>query len=884
MRSWSVAFLGVVLVVGLAPPPVWAGTGGWAVRSVSGTLAAEVHRDARAGTLRLAVRTRHGEVLSADLGVRTERADLTRDLRPEGARLAWVHERYETAVGKRRRHRDTARELSIAFRHPSGQRLEVEVRVFDDGVGYRYRLPGAGPVRVLAEASSFRFPAATTMWAAEHRANYENLYDRLDVRAVEDVPYQFPALFRVPGGAWALVSESDVDGRYAAAHLRPTGAAGHFRVAFPDGGVRSALPLATPWRVAVVGGLADIVRTDLVTDLAQDARFPIPDWVRPGRVAWSWWSEGSSPRDERRQRDYVDHAAEEGWEYVLVDEGWSPEWMPGFVDYAARRGVGVLLWARWTDLDTPAERDTLLARWKSWGVAGVKIDFMDSDSQDRMRWYDDVLAATAEHRLAVNFHGSTVPRGVERTWPHVLTMEGVRGAEDYHFGYLTPRHNVMLPFTRNVVGPMDYTPVTFSAQRETSAGHELALAVVYESGWQHPADGVESYDSRGVVEAVLRRLPTAWDETRLVDGMPGESATVARRAGRDWFVGAIRAGQPADLRIPLDFLEPGRRYVADIVRDTPGTGLDDLEVERRTVEAGTRLTVPAAEHGGAVVLLCPAERGGCLDDTLLSRLTVRPERGFLDPGSTATVEVAVENDTVDVTTVDGAAGRPLERVAVDLTVPPGWEVRPVAPVPATVPPGGTVTGRWIVAVPADAELGSAHELRAELGYRAGPSEVRRTAVEPVHVTPAEPPPASGYLSDGTPLRSFNWVGPVERDRSNGGPEPGDGGPITLGGRVYAKGLGGHAHSEQVYHLGGRCDRFRAVVGLDDVAGPRGSVVFQVWTDGRLRHDSGPRVPGAPPVPVDVPLRGAETLRLVLADGGDFVPDDLGDWADARVSC
>jgi len=850
-----------------------ADSGGNVVRSPSGQLGAVVARNDLDGTVDLRIDNRGAPIQSSRLGLTTDEADLTQGLRLVASHERRVEENYETAVGKRRQHRDAANELALEFENPAGQRLGVQVRVFDDGVGYRYTVPGGGPTRVLSEATTFELPGGAQMWAAEHRPNYENLHNAIDVRDVEDAPYQYPSLFRLPHGSWALVTESDLDGRYVASHLRPTGEPGGFRLEFAEGGVTSELPLSTPWRVTAVGELADIVETDLITDLASEQRFPVPDWVRPGTVAWSWWSDGDSPRDVERQREYVDHAAEEGWEYVLVDEGWDPAWVPGLVEYARQRGVGVLLWSRWTDLDTDEKRDMLLAQWKSWGVAGIKVDFMDSDSQARMRWYDDILAATAEHELAINLHGSTIPRGIERTWPHVMTMEGVRGAEDYHFGYLTPENNVTLPFTRNVVGSMDYTPTTLSAERrETSAGHELALAVAYESGWQHPADSVETYDSRGIVESVLRELPTAWDDTEFLGGEPGESATIARRLGEEWFVGAIRAGAPADIRVPLDFLDGHREYVAEVVRDS---GHDGLEVERRAVTAGQEINVPAERHGGAVVLLCPAEQGGCLDESLHSRVSVDTDDAFLAPGSSHTVRVTVGNDAPEA----------MEQVTASLAVPQGWQSEPSGPpVPERLPPGAEATASWTVRVPADAEAGSAQELRAQLDHRAGEAEVGRTGTRQVHVRPQEPPAVPAYLSDLPAFDSFNWTGPVERDMSNGGEEEGDGGPITIDGQVFAKGLGGQAHSEQVYYLGGRCGRFQATVGVDDSMADRGSVVFQVWGDDRLLHDSGPLTGDSAAAPLDVDVSGVESLRIVLADGGDFVSDDLGDWGGAHVAC
>ena len=360
----------------------------------------------------------------------------------------------------------------------------------------------------------------------------------------------------------------------------------------------------TSWRVAVIGSLATIVESDLVDDLAEPARPERWSWVRPGRAAWSWWSDSASPASLERQKQYVDFAARSGWEYVLVDAGWDPAWLPALTAYARRRHVRVLLWSRWDALRPAAQRDALLSLWRSWGVAGVKLDFMHSDSHRRMGWYRGVARAAAERRLVVNFHGSTVPRGISRTWPNVLTSEGVLGAETYKGDApVTPAHNATLPFTRNAIGSMDYTPVTFSAQRrQTSAAHELALSVVFESGLQHFADSPEAYAAQPAARRWLRSLPIAWDETKLLDGYPGASATIARRAGRRWYVGAIDAGAGRAVRLPLDFLFPRRRYVARVVEDAPGGG---LRAGTRRVTARSVLRLRTGPAGGYAMRSSP---------------------------------------------------------------------------------------------------------------------------------------------------------------------------------------------------------------------------------------------------------------------------------------
>ncbi|HYJ74421.1 MAG TPA: glycoside hydrolase family 97 catalytic domain-containing protein, partial [Kineosporiaceae bacterium] len=339
-------------------------------------------------------------------------------------------------------------------------------------------------------------------------------------------------------------------------------------------------------------------------------------WVVPGRVSWSWWSENDSPRDLARLRDYADLAAEFGWEYSLVDANWNvhgEDDIRALVAHAAERGVRLWLWYNSGGphnevteqprdrMHEPGVRRREFAKLADWGVAGVKVDFFQSDKQDSIARYLGILEDAAEHRIMVNVHGCTIPRGWSRTWPHLLTMEAVRGAESYifqeDFPAIAARHNTILPFTRNAVGPMDYTPVTFgdvAHPHRTTNAHELALAVVFESGLLHLADSAASY--RGVrpeVAEELRRVPVVWDETRFLVGEPGRCAVVARRAGGGWWIGGINGtdgSRTLDLALPSD---AGWRVVAD------GGGRDAFAV--RDLPAGEgRLRVELAPRGGVL--------------------------------------------------------------------------------------------------------------------------------------------------------------------------------------------------------------------------------------------------------------------------------------------
>jgi alpha-glucosidase len=866
-RLASAVLLAVALVAGVP-----GAASAWTVRSPGGALEAAVVQDAPGGPLRLEMRRSGTPALSSALGITTSDGDFSSGLTFARRTDRTVDERFDTVVGKRLRHHLRANEMTLAFRGPRGADLQLVVRAADDGIAYRYVLPGRGEVDVTGESSAFTAPSGTRAWLLPWRPNYENHYEDVPLAAARPRIYGFPALLSVGRGAYALITESDVDGRYAASQMTvAAGEPGVLHVTLPEPSVHGALPLATPWRVAVIGSLEAVTESDLALDLGTPSQLQDTGWIQPGTVAWSWWSDGSSPRSCERQKQYVDYAASVGWPYVLVDEGWSPEWMPDLVRYAADRGVRIIVWSRWDDLETQAERDALLPLWKSWGVAGVKVDFMNSDTQARMAWYDAIARDTAAQHLLLNFHGATPPRGIQRTWPHVLAVEGVRGAEDYNLGYLTPTHNVTLPFTRNAIGSMDYTPVTFSAdRREVSAGHELALSVVYESGLQHPADSIESYSGRGVAEAFLQRVPTVWDDTELVSGFPGREATFARRSGDDWFVGSIVAGAARTIDVPLRFLPAGRSFVAEVVDDS---GHDDLVVTRRRVDQGDRLRVPVSEDGGFAAVLCAEE--ACLDEARLTRLEVSTERRFVAPGGSVAASATLTN----------RSSRVIEDARVSLAAPAGWRLHPTSGSRwPSLAPGESRRATWSLTSPAGAAPGAVVRPKATAVYGSGGRRMERVSDAELMVQPSAPPAGDAYLSDLNPFNNFNSVGPLERDMSNGGGAAGDGGPLTIEGRTFAKGLGGNAHSEQAYYLGGRCSTLDAVVGVDDEVGAAGTVVFQVWADDRKLFDSGRLTGGDRGVGASVPLGGVEELKLVMADSGDHIDDDHGDWAAARVDC
>jgi hypothetical protein len=529
--------------------------------------------------------------------------------------------------------------------------MQVIVRVADDGVAFRYVFPEQDdtPRRVLAEATGFQLPAGSRAWIQPYQPpsmwtpSYEDYFaDGIEAgtAAPTGAGWCLPALFQVAGeDRWVLLAEAAVDEHYCGCRLEQQAPQSLYRIRFPEpddgngtGEVcpASRLPWQTPWRVVMVSDrLEAMVNSTLITDLNPPSRVADTSWIKPGRVAWSWWSDHDSPRDYASQCAFVDLAAEMGWEYVLVDANWTL--MDGgnvrqLADYAKSRGVGLLLWYNSggphnsvTEKPRGCLADPHIRRFEyqllgQWGIQGIKVDFFHSDKQNLMQLYLDILKDAADAKLMINFHGCTVPRGWSRTYPHLMTMEAVKGAECYTFAREYPEkapvQNTILVFTRNVVGPMDYTPVAFTNDRYphlTTNAHELALSVVFESGWLHFADRVSAYrEAPAPVRAWLKAIPVTWDETRLLGGYPGHWAAVARRHGDRWYVGGINGrNQTQPVSLKFDFLPAGEHAASWIGDAGEGAAGFDCRTIALTRQQPLELELPPR---GGFALAVPALR------------------------------------------------------------------------------------------------------------------------------------------------------------------------------------------------------------------------------------------------------------------------------------
>lgn len=377
-RTLLTFLLTALLALGALTAPVHAAEPGgesWTVRQPGAArdgVSAEVRVDAVNGTVTLTARRGDVTVLEpAPVGIVTETADLTSNLRLESRTSRQVTERYTMTTGKQSRRTVRMTEARFSFTGTDGARLDLLVRAADDGIAYRYVLPGdggsgqSGDVTVEREESTFQLPASARAWLAPYTPNYERVYAPATAAGAAGGTYGYPSLFQV-GDTYALLTEADVDGRYAAGRLVHEQGSGRYTVELADDTVTSAGPLATPWRTAVIGSLAGVTASTLVDDLAPASRIADTSWIRPGPVAWSWLDGfAAAQRSLATQQRYVDYSAAHGWPYILVDDGWkTTDWMPELIDYARKRGVRVLLWAHYTDLDTAAERTEFLPRVK----------------------------------------------------------------------------------------------------------------------------------------------------------------------------------------------------------------------------------------------------------------------------------------------------------------------------------------------------------------------------------------------------------------------------------------------------------------------------------------------------------------------------------------
>ena len=566
-----------------------------------------------------------------------------------------------TPHGKRATAHYPYREAAFVFADAT-----LRARVFDDGAAMRWETSLPGRITVKSEGFEVNFPEAPRVTfhpVASFAQNHESLWQQGPLSSIDDGAQgmaTLPIVFHAPGEAKLGLLLSDLDDypamylAYRQSHRRglvakfpqraTADAPGGYRgftatvTARADDIAETAGTRTFPWKAFVLARKdADLMASDMVLRLA-----PPPaagsdfSWVKPGKVVWDFWADWNlqgvpfvAGRNDATFRYHIDFAAKHGVEYVNIDWFWSdpldlfalnPEVdVPGLVEYARGKGVGIIVWCLTKTLDS--QFAAAMDRFQKWGVAGLKIDFFDRDDQRAMGWYKRFAAEAAKRKMIVLFHGATAPTGLQRSFPNVLGYEAVRGMEYEKFDKAgsPPDHSAILPFTRQLAGPMDYTPGAMrNATRATwlmnntlpmsqgTRARQLAMYVMFDAPLVMLSDMPTAYEQEPAVLEFLSQVPTVWDQTVGLDGRIGEFGVLARRKGNEWWIGAMTDWAERSVEIPLTFLD-GTRYEATIYADGVNANrvATDYQVTREQVGRDTRLRVVLKQGGGAVVRIRP---------------------------------------------------------------------------------------------------------------------------------------------------------------------------------------------------------------------------------------------------------------------------------------
>jgi alpha-glucosidase len=599
-------------------------------------------------------------------------------LRIESSQASSQDETWQSVQGKANpiRNHYNAVTVQTVETSASGRRLAVETRAYDDGVAFRYVVPEQPSVkelRILNESTQFNFTKDAQTWPLILRGfqtSSEGDYPERMLSGLrpENLVY-LPLLVHLPGIAWVGLTEADIDdyaslfvttsgGSHLAARLslrvEDINTSADVAPAFDPKADASKVsviaqtPVRSAWRVLMIADdPGRLVESNIVPNSNPPCAIADTSWIKPGKTSWDWWNGGQARGVARPGKNnetikyYIDFSARNQFEYMLIDGGWeqpmpSPPGysgrglysdtqaiaaldIPMLVEYAKSKNVRIWLITHFKDLYR--QREDAFAQFEKWGIAGVKIDYMDRTDQWMINWVRTTARKAAEHHLMIDFHGASKPDGLERTYPNVLTREGIMGAEYNRWSSrVTPEHNVTLAFTRMLAGPMDYTPGGFNnvlrkdfKPRTTNPmvmhtrAHAAALFIVFESGLQMVADSPDAYDGQKELE-FLKAVPASWDETRVLNGVPPKYVTLARRSGKDWFVGSITDSDARELDVPLAFLGTGN-YDAEMYSDGPNAATQpkDSAFEKRRVNAQTVLKLKLAPAGGSAVRLVPAQ-------------------------------------------------------------------------------------------------------------------------------------------------------------------------------------------------------------------------------------------------------------------------------------
>ncbi|HTX22034.1 MAG TPA: glycoside hydrolase family 97 protein [Candidatus Aquilonibacter sp.] len=586
------------------------------------------------------------------LDLQGQKPELGQNVKLVNASASQGDDDYTLFHGKTSHVNDHYNALQLEFSETAvpGRKLIIEARAYNDAVAFRYLVPaqtGLHDFRLVKEDTEFRPVKDAMSYSLElpnFRSMYESEFIQLPLSAFSnqggvgsEILIGCPMLLHLPGVAWVAITDADLRD-YSSMYLVNSSRSwlGHWlvsrlapQVENTNLCVTGTLPHHSSWRVLMVADdPGRFIESTVITDLNPPCAITNTSWIEPGKSAWDWWGgsrgpDGKSAHTTATEEYYVDFAAKSSFKYMLVDGGWSAPGditkmngsvdVPAVVRYAAAKGVKVWVWAGYADLSR--QMDEAFPLYEKWGIAGVKTDFIERDDQKGMDFYYETAEKAAKYHLMMDYHGATKPSGIERTWPNIMGYEAVAGMEQNKAGARdNPRHHVMLPFTRMLAGPMDYTPGGFDNVTEDefeprmnqpmvmgTRAQQLAMYVVYDAPFQMVSDWPGNYEGQPAFQ-FIEDVPTTWDETKELNGVPGEYITMARRNGNDWYLGSMTDWTPRTLEVPLNFLGSGK-FTAEIYADAKDAGQfpKHASIEKQTVQATGKLELQLAPGGGCAV-------------------------------------------------------------------------------------------------------------------------------------------------------------------------------------------------------------------------------------------------------------------------------------------
>jgi alpha-glucosidase len=497
-------------------------------------------------------------------------------------------------------------ELSLVEKSGSMRRMKIWFRAYDDGIAFRYQLFGAdniGDRQIVRELTSFNLAAKAKTWVADYGSYTSSQETEFQPKNLNHITEKtiagLPLLVQLDQSHYTAITEANIDdypGFYIGSLKTDTGATDKIDLVTKlsplpgesENGVKARFTnnLLTPWRVVMLAtSPGKLIESELIQNLNPACAVKDASWIKPGMSAWdNWWS-GEVKMDMPTIKKYIDLASAQHWPYMLIDWQWygafnKPEAditkpapqlnMPEILAYAKAKKVKCWLWLYSSDVNRNDNFEKAFPIYEQWGIAGVKIDFMDRDDQQMVNWYRRIIKTAAQYHLMVDFHGAYKPDGIERTYPNMITREGVLGEEYSKFSTrITAGHNTTLPFTRMLAGPMDYTPGGFlnvkkeefrkgsPTQVMNSRCAELAKFVIYESPFMVYCDAPENILGKPGAD-FLNNIPTVWDDTKVLGGYPGEYVIIAKRSGKDWYIGAMTNDSERTIQLKTDFLPAGK--------------------------------------------------------------------------------------------------------------------------------------------------------------------------------------------------------------------------------------------------------------------------------------------------------------------------------------